>query len=247
MKKVLVPLPEVGFDVTEVAVPWRLLTRSGHEVVFATEHGGRAPTADPLLLRDGWFFGPLGAATEARRAYVDLERDPSFRNPIAWDAMASTRADALLLPGGHAPGMKPYLESPVVQAEIARRWSLAQPIAAICHGVVAVARSRDAAGVTLLRGRRTTALPAYMERTAFWLTAWRLGRHYRTYPEYVEAEVRRALGPGGVFEVGPRVLTTRGTEHDDRAAFVVEDGHYLSARWPGDAYLFARRLIARLA
>ncbi len=29
-------------------------------------------------------------------------------------------------------------------------------------------------------------------------------------------------------------------------AFVVEDGTYLSARWPGDAYLFGRRLIARL-
>ena len=25
MKKVLMPLPDAGFDVTEVAVPWRLL------------------------------------------------------------------------------------------------------------------------------------------------------------------------------------------------------------------------------
>lgn len=246
MKKVLMPLPDAGFDVTEVAVPWRLLTRAGHGVVFATARGGRAPSADPLLLRDGWFFGPLGAAAEARRAHAELVADPAFQHPIPWDAMPGTTADALLLPGGHAPGMKPYLESEAVQSEIARRWSLAQPIAAICHGVIAVARSHDAGGASLLRGRRTTALPAYMERTAYWLTAWRLGRHYRTYPEYVEDEVRRALGPDGVFEVGPRVLTERGTEHDDRAALVVEDGHYLSARWPGDAYLFARRLIAKL-
>ena len=28
---------------------------------------------------------------------------------------------------------------------------------------------------------------------------------------------------------------------DHRHAFVVQDGHYLSARWPGDAYLFAER------
>jgi hypothetical protein len=28
---------------------------------------------------------------------------------------------------------------------------------------------------------------------------------------------------------------------------VVEDGNYLSARWPGDAYLFARRFAERLA
>ena len=37
--------------------------------------------------------------------------------------------------------------------------------------------------------------------------------------------------------------------YDDRyiyIAFVCEDGNYVSARWPGDAYLFARKLIARL-
>lgn len=33
---------------------------------------------------------------------------------------------------------------------------------------------------------------------------------------------------------------------DDRAAFVVEDANYLSARWPGDAYLFAKRFLALL-
>jgi hypothetical protein len=27
---------------------------------------------------------------------------------------------------------------------------------------------------------------------------------------------------------------------------VVEDDNYVSARWPGDAYLFARRLLARI-
>jgi putative intracellular protease/amidase len=33
---------------------------------------------------------------------------------------------------------------------------------------------------------------------------------------------------------------------DDGRAFVVEDGNYLSARWPGDAYLFGRRLLRLL-
>jgi len=53
------------------------------------------------------------------------------------------------------------------------------------------------------------------------------------------------LGPEH-FERGPRALSGRGTRDDDRHAFVVEDGRYVSARWPGDAYLLARRLIARL-
>lgn len=76
------------------------------------------------------------------------------------------------------------------------------------------------------------------------LTAWKLGDYYRTYPEWVEAEVRRL---GATFERGPIHLVTRGTETDDGAAFVVEDGAYVSARWPGDAWLLARRFLARLS
>ena len=33
----------------------------------------------------------------------------------------------------------------------------------------------------------------------------------------------------------------RDTDHDDRAAWVVRDGRYLSARWPGDVHTWASR------
>lgn len=46
---VLIILPDRDFDVTEVAVPWFLLHRRGHDVVFATEHG-TVPQCDPYLL-----------------------------------------------------------------------------------------------------------------------------------------------------------------------------------------------------
>ena len=36
----------------------------------------------------------------------------------------------------------------------------------------------------------------------------------------------------------------RDTQSDDRPAFVVRDGVYVSARWPGDAHTFARTLLA---
>ena len=39
------PLPDRDFDVTEVAVPWRVLSDAGHQVVFATER--RAPSRPP--------------------------------------------------------------------------------------------------------------------------------------------------------------------------------------------------------
>ena len=45
--RVWMPLPDMDFDTTEVAVPWKVLREAGHEVVFATERGGAAPACDP--------------------------------------------------------------------------------------------------------------------------------------------------------------------------------------------------------
>ena len=236
MSRVLVPLPDKDFDVTEVAVPWRLLRDAGHDVLFATE-AGATPAADPRLL-EGVLFGKLGAEPEPIAFYRALEQDEAFVHPVRWAELDVSSFDALLLAGGHAPGMRQYLGSPVLQGKVADFWGLGRPVAAICHGVLPLARAGVLAGV------RTTCLPKYMERSAYLLTAWRLGRYYRTYPAYVEDEVRAA---GALLERGPRVLSRRGTATDDSPAFVVQDGRYLSARWPGDAYLLGRRLVQLLA
>jgi putative intracellular protease/amidase len=246
-KRVLLPLPDRDFDVSEVAVPWRLLTDAGHEVVFATERGGAPPACDPRLL-DGVLFGQLGAAREPKQFYRQLLEAPSFRAPRSWHALDAGDFDGLILPGGHAPGMKQYLDSAPLQALAAAFFRLDRPVGAICHGVLVLARARDPeTGRSPLAGRRTTCLPKYLERNAWLATFWKLGRYYRTYPEYVEDEVRRALDdPRRQFERGPIVLGTRGMNGDERTAFVVEDGRYVSGRWPGDAYTFARRFQALL-
>ena len=247
MARVIVPLPDQDFDVTEVSVPWKLLTEAGHAVVFATEKG-TTPAADPRLL-DGVLFGQLGAEPEPKAFYRELEKAPAFERPIPWSAIDVDAFDAMLLPGGHAPGMRQYLEGETLFDRAASFAKTGKPLAAICHGVLVLARARDeVTGKPVLAARRTTCLPKYMERTAWMITAWKLGSYYRTYPEYVEDEVRGALAdPETQFERGPRVLTKKGTRGDDGPAFVVEDGSYLSARWPGDAYLLAKKLVARLA
>ena len=246
MSRVLVPLPDRDFDVTEVAVPWKVLTRAGHEVVFATERGAR-PAADPLLLT-GVLFGQLGAEPEPKAFYAEMERSPAFAAPRTWAEIDPASFDALLLPGGHAPGMKQYLGGEALFPKILAFWKTGRPVAAICHGVLVLARTRDPeTGESVLAGRRTTCLPKYMERTAYFSTAWKLGRYYRTYDAYVEDEVKAALrDPGEQFVRGPISLFSRGTDADDAQAMVVEDGRYLSARWPGDAYLFAKKLLAIL-
>jgi putative intracellular protease/amidase len=248
MARIWMPLPDRDFDVTEVAVPWRLLTRAGHEIVFATEKGAAPPQADGLLLT-GVLFGQLGAEAEPCAFYRELECDDAFCNPIAWDAVDVADCDALLLAGGHAPGMRQYLGSALLQERVAAFFATGRPVGAICHGVLLAARSVDrASGRSVLHERRTTCLTKVQERTAYWLTAWKLGRYYRTYPAYVEDEVRAALrDPVRQFERGPISLVRRDTASDASPAFVVEDGSYVSARWPGDAYAFTRAFARRLA
>ncbi|HEY5952492.1 MAG TPA: type 1 glutamine amidotransferase domain-containing protein [Kofleriaceae bacterium] len=245
MAKILVPLPDRDFDVTEVAVPWKLLTEAGHDVIFATE-AGATPACDPLLI-SGVVFGKLGARDEAIAFYREMEQAPAFVSPRRWADCNADDFDALLLAGGHAPGMRQYLGSEVVQRIAVEFFATEKPIAAICHGVLVAARAKRPDGQSVLHGRRTTCLPKYMERSAFFTTFWRRGRYYRTYPAYVEDEVRAALASPEHFVRGRRNLSKRGTREDDTHAVVVEDGRYMSGRWPGDAYLLAKVLIRRLA
>jgi len=245
--RVLVPLPDRDFDTTEVAVPWLHLTGAGHEVVFATEAGGTAPECDPKLLT-GVLFGRLGATADAVAAYRRMSAAAAFRSPSSWRTLEPDEFDGLVLPGGHAPGMRQYLGSPLLREKVAAFWALERPVAAICHGVLVLARTIDpATGHSVISQRFTTCLPKYMERGAWLLTAWRLGSYYRTYPTYVQDEVTAALRDESRFLRGPITLSRRGTEADDSAAFAVRDGNYLSARWPGDAYLFAKTFARMLA
>jgi putative intracellular protease/amidase len=235
MARVMMPLPDTDFDVTEVAVPWKLLTEAGHQVVFATENGAK-PAADPLLLT-GVLFGQLGAEPVPKAYYGELEAAAEFAAPMTWADIDASKVDALVLAGGHAPGMKQYLGSTLLHEKVAAFAKTKKPLAAICHGTIVLAR----AGA--LAGRKTTCLPKYMERIAYWITAWKLGKYYRTYPAYVEDEVRAT---GCDFVRGPFELMKRGTREDDSPAFVVEDDHYVSARWPGDAFLFTKKILERL-
>src|SRR5690242_19270574 len=128
------PLPDHDFDVTEVAVPWRLLTRAGHEVRFATEDGAMA-AADQRLL-DGMIFGQLGAADEPKDFYRSLLSDPAYRAPGEWADIDVDGIDGLVLPGGHAPGMRQYLGSALLREKVAAIWGRGVPVGAICHGVL---------------------------------------------------------------------------------------------------------------
>jgi len=237
-------------------VPWRVLTDAGHDCVFATPDGAPA-RADPRMLEGsdlGWLAPVLRAQARAVDDHDRMALSSAYRNPIAWaDIGARLDAngfDAVLLPGGHAPGMRDYLESPLLQTAVATFFERNLPVAAICHGTVLAARSRvtggDGAGRSVLYGRRTTGLTRQLEMLAWRLTRRRLGDYYRTYPQTVQDEVSAALRSPLDFQAGPPALL-RDSDRLQRVGFTVRDGRYLSARWPGDAHRFAHELVQMLA
>ena len=288
--KIIMPIPSHDFDPTEVAVSWKVLRDAGHRVFFATPDGAPGQ-ADPLMLSgeglDVWGFIPLlrklrliglmlRAQRPARTAYAELLSDARFQQPLPYAQLRVEDFDALLLPGGHAPRMKAYLESTVLQRFVADFFDTPlsngqhKPVAAVCHGVVLAARViSPRSGRSVLFGKKTTALTWKLERracllTACWARFWD-PLYYRTYSEgrdepagyrSVEMEVKRALASPADFLDVPRgspgfLLKTAGIVRDSlnnaKPAWVVRDGNYVSARWPGDVFTFAQTFVQGLA
>ncbi len=48
-KKILIPLPSYGFDPTETAIPWKILTKNGIKITFSTPNGFSA-RGDEIML-----------------------------------------------------------------------------------------------------------------------------------------------------------------------------------------------------
>jgi putative intracellular protease/amidase len=212
----------------------------------------------------------LRANSTARRAYAKMQLDTAFLHPGTYFDLHVQEYAGLVLPGGHrARGMRPFLEAPLLQNFVASFFDAGKPVGAIGHGVLLAARSRSRTGKSVLFGRKTTAPTWKMERTA-WSLMSNVGRwwdpaYYRTYTEErgealgyrsVEAEVTRVLRLPQDFcdvpeDASHRFRKTRGLfrdgPRDSTPAWVIRDGNYVSARWPGDAHSFGATFAAVLA
>ena len=287
-RKVLLPLPNFDFDPTEVCVSWQVITQAGHQVVFATPDGGPAQ-ADAMMLSgeglDPWGFIPglkrlkligllLRADRNAQTAYAQMVQDEAFNAPLSYSELNVEDFDGLILPGGHAKRIKPYLESTDLQNLVVDFFESGtstkdhKPVGAICHGTVVPARSiSPTTGRSVLHGRKTTGLTWRQEKLAWNLTRYFARfwdpHYYRTYLEAageaegfrsVEGEVKRSLAhdedfidvPADSKDFKIKTGIKRDGPEDTRPAFVVQDGQYVSARWPGDVHTFAKKFVELL-
>lgn len=234
--KILIPLPNKDFDLTEVSVPWSIFKSKGYEVVFATE-GGEQGAVDPLLIT-GVIFGQLGAKPKAIKLYRGLEKTPEFRSPIKYEEINVSEYELLHLPGGHAKGMRQYLESESLQKIVLEFYTANKIMGAICHGSIVLARTKNPkTGKSIIYNRTVTGLIKRLEKIAYYITAWKLGDYYRTYPEYTEDEISRNLKDKSQFQRGSL---------NAKKPFVCIDENLVTARWPEDAYLYGETLVKKL-
>lgn len=209
---ILIPLPDHDFDPTESATPWRVCAEKGWKTTFATENGKIAEADHRLLM--GFVRGPLGAGPMGLRDYRRMIETPEYRNPIRYADIHVDEFDGLLLTGGHAPGMKQFLESKILQEKVVGFFEQNKSIGAICHGLLVLARAvNPSTSKSVLYDYKTTSLTRGLEQIGYASTFWLLGRRFRTYDAYVEDETRAALKDPHQYSKGlipfPHVVVDR--------------------------------------
>lgn len=245
---VLFLLPQSDYDPTESAVPWQALINAGFKVAFATPNGQPA-FADERLTNTGFsLLNPVLMTKKADlKTYQSMITDQAFNAPLSYAAVNPDDYEALLVPGGHAAGVRTMLDSDLAKNIVLQFFKANKPVAAVCHGVLLLARTIDpSTGRSVLFKRKTTALVAMtMELPAWAMTYLWLGNYYRTYAATVEAEVKAALEKPTDFKRGS-LFPVRDSKRKPQAGFVVKDGNYLSARWPGDCHRFGQEFVSLL-
>ncbi|EJU04515.1 class I glutamine amidotransferase-like protein [Dacryopinax primogenitus] len=255
MAHVLFLLSSQGHDPTELFIPALHFLKCGFSLTFATNDGEPAQ-ADQKLLERGSFGRVWGASEEGRMAYEQILQLEAFQKPDSWGSerfnvldygtppsQTSLWADAIILPGGHDKPIRAFLESKTLQAHLRTFWpflsrsSSDRPrvIGAICHGSLALAFTELPSGQSVLRGVCSATLPRWMERAAWWGSQfWGLGGYYRTYGPEGRWCADDIVASGAKYVQGP--LST--------SPFVCVDPEwrYVSARFPGDAKLFAQKV-----
>lgn len=221
-------MADYGHDPTETAIPWEIFDKAGFKVDFATANG-TVPKCDEKMI-SGISGALLGADKQAKAAYANLQSrfqdglevlsfsDPSF---------SLKSYDLVFLPGGHDKGIRPLIESPRMHDLLVSYFpSTKQPssksLAAICHGVQVLAAASLPDGKSVMHDAETTALPSFLEQTAFQVTRLFMGDYYKTYgygSDDVQTIVTNRLDDPSQFKNSYSVSTPQVLNHLGRRMF----------------------------
>ncbi len=232
---ILMPLPDHDFDPTEAAIPWKACISQGWQVSFSTEHA--AVAQGDLSRLSGPLPGYLSASKAARQAYREMTAGASYQHPTSYSEIDPSLYQALLLPGGDAPGVRQYLDSTVLQSKVLEFCKQDKLVGALCHGILVLARTLDpSTGHSVLYGRKITVLPRSLDLLAYRLDRLLTRHGYIMYASCVADEVAACMEHPGDIIPGPGVFSP----------YAYADGNLVTSRWYLDAEVFAGKFIEKL-
>jgi hypothetical protein len=140
-----------------------------------------------------------GATKPAIEAYNIMAKTTEFLSPISWSSptFSLESYNLVFIPGGHEKSVRQLTDSQVMHKHIASYFPATikpskKNVAAVCHGVMVLSKTKNEDGKSVIHECATTALPARFEQVAFWGTRAFLGDYYKTYgarSDDVEASV----------------------------------------------------------
>ena len=139
---------KTGFSLRELVVPYYVLLDAGAESVLASPAGGRPPIAPGSLLPE--------ARPEAIRRF---ERDGQAMDQLAATvplaSVSEADFDAVYYPGGRGPLWDLVADADSIRL-IRDFWRSGKPVAAICHGPIALINVTNDDGEYIVAGREVT-------------------------------------------------------------------------------------------
>ena len=207
-----------GFWAEEVVDPYSILTDAGFTVKIATPGGRPAPLQEYSL--DPSMTGSEERSEQLRTQLAQLS--DQLEHPVALAEVDPSTIDAVYIPGGTGPMEDLYTDTDLGEILTALQTRKA-PVAAACHGTIALLSARQGDGSWLFNGFRLTG--------------------------YSNEEEQQG-GPG---DAAPFTLETRlreeGAEYEASSpwsTFVVTDRNVISGQNPASAAEVARQLASAL-
>ena len=204
-----------GFWLEEFASPYYVFKDAGADITLLTPKGGQPPL-DPKS-------DAVDAQTEATNRFKE--------DPEAQKLLASTKKlsdvrpedfDALFYPGGHGP-MWDLAQNKDSITLIETMNKMKKPIAAVCHGPVALINAKGIDGKPLLQNKTVTAFTD-SEEEVVGLT--------KVVPFLLEDAIK---DQGADYRKGA-----------NWGPYVVEDGNLITGQNPASSSEAAKRLLSKL-
>ncbi len=139
---------KTGAWLEELAAPYAVFEDAGFQSLIASTAGGAAPL-DPASLEKPWIT-PKG-----ERFLTDPQARAKMDGSHPVGSITAAEVDAVFVVGGTGT-MWDFPHSAELGNLLTDVHALGKPVAAVCHGVVALLTAKDAGGNPLAAGRRLT-------------------------------------------------------------------------------------------